>query len=297
MDDRPRRLVLRKKAMESAIRQRIISRRHVTNQVMMALSFLAAILGILFLSVILATLLYRGVTALSLDVFTMSIPAEGSRGGLLNAIYGTVVVTGLATLVAAPIGILAGTYLVEFSNGSKVAEVAKFINDILLSAPSIIIGVFVYGVVVVPMHGNSAIAGILALALIALPVINRTTQDMLLLVPNALREATAALGAPRWKSMTTVIYRSAWSGILTGILLAVARISGETAPLLFTAGYSKFLNGGLTGPIATLPVAINTLAADAGEDLKQLAWAGALIITVAILALNILARVLSGRRL
>jgi phosphate transport system permease protein len=264
---------------------------------MMALSFLAAILGILFLSVILATLLYRGVTALSLDVFTMSIPAEGSRGGLLNAIYGTIVVTGLATLVAAPIGILAGTYLVEFSNGSKVAEVAKFINDILLSAPSIIIGVFVYGVVVVPMHGNSAIAGILALALIALPVINRTTQDMLLLVPNALREATAALGAPRWKSMTTVIYRSAWSGILTGILLAVARISGETAPLLFTAGYSKFLNGGLTGPIATLPVAINTLAADAGEDLKQLAWAGALIITVAILALNILARVLSGRRL
>ena len=282
--------------MENAIRQNIVSRRYGKNRVMMALSFLAAILGIFFLSVILVTLLYRGVSALSLDVFTMSIPAQGSRGGLINAIYGTVLVTGLAILIAAPIGILAGTYLVEYANGSKLAEAAKFINDILLSAPSIIIGVFVYGAVVVPMHGNSAIAGILALALNALPVVNRTTQDMLLLVPNALREATAALGAPRWKSMMMVVYRSAWTGILTGILLAVARISGETAPLLFTAGYSKFMNSSLTGPIATLPVAINTLAADAGEDLKQLAWAGALIITVAILGLNILARVLSGRR-
>ncbi|TXI03692.1 MAG: phosphate ABC transporter permease PstA [Rhizobium sp.] len=282
--------------MENAIRQNLVSRRYGRNRVMMALCFFAAILGIFFLSVILVTLLYRGVSALSLDVFTMSIPAQGSRGGLINAIYGTVVITGAAILIAAPIGILAGTYLVEYANGTKLAEAAKFINDILLSAPSIIIGVFVYGVVVVPMHGSSAIAGILALALIALPVVNRTTQDMLLLVPNALREATAALGAPRWKSMTMVIYRSAWTGILTGILLAVARISGETAPLLFTAGYSKFTNLGLTGPMATLPVAINTLAADPGEDLKQLAWAGALIVTVAILALNILARVLSGRR-
>jgi len=282
--------------MENAIRQNLVSRRYTKNRVMMALSFLAAILGIFFLSVILVTLVFRGVSALSLDVFTMSIPAQGSRGGLINAIYGTALVTGCAILIAAPIGILAGTYLVEYANGTKLAEAAKFINDILLSAPSIIVGVFVYGAVVVPMHGNSAIAGILALALIALPVVNRTTQDMLLLVPNALREATAALGAPRWKSMTMVIYRSAWTGILTGILLAVARISGETAPLLFTAGYSKFMNAGLTGPIATLPVAINTLAADPGEDLKQLAWAGALIITVAILALNILARVLSGRR-
>ena len=282
--------------MDNAIRQNLVSRRYGKNRVMMVLCFIAAILGIFFLSVILATLLYRGVSALNLDVFTMSIPAQGSRGGLINAIYGTVLVTGLAILIAAPIGILAATYLVEYANGSKLAEAAKFLNDILLSAPSIIIGVFVYGAVVVPMHGNSAIAGILALALIALPVVNRTTQDMLLLVPNALREATAALGAPRWKSMTMVVYRSAWTGILTGILLAVARISGETAPLLFTAGYSKFMNADLTGPIATLPVAINTLAADAGEDLKQLAWAGALIITVAILALNILARVLSGRR-
>ena len=282
--------------MENAVRQNLVSRRYTKNKLMMALSFLAAILGIFFLSVILASLVYRGVSALSLDVFTMSIPAQGSRGGLINAIYGTVLVTGLAIVIAAPIGILAATYLVEYANGSKLAEAAKFLNDILLSAPSIIIGVFVYGAVVVPMHGNSAIAGILALALIALPVVNRTTQDMLLLVPNALREATAALGAPRWKSMMMVVYRSAWTGILTGILLAIARISGETAPLLFTAGYSKFMNTDLTGPIATLPVAINTLAADAGEDLKQLAWAGALIITVAILALNILARVLSGRR-
>ncbi|CAN7241952.1 phosphate ABC transporter permease PstA [Rhizobium rhizogenes] len=282
--------------MDNAIRQNLVSRRYGKNRVMMVLCLIAAILGIFFLSVILGTLIYRGVSALSLDVFTMSIPAQGSRGGLINAIYGTVLVTGCAILIAAPIGILAATYLVEYANGTKLTEAAKFLNDILLSAPSIIIGVFVYGAVVVPMHGNSAIAGILALALIALPVVNRTTQDMLLLVPNELREATAALGAPRWKSMTMVIYRSAWTGILTGILLAVARISGETAPLLFTAGYSKFMNASLTGPIATLPVAINTLAADAGEDLKQLAWAGALIITVAILALNILARVLSGRR-
>ncbi len=282
--------------MDNAIRQNLVSRRYGKNRVMMVLCLIAAILGIFFLSVILGTLVYRGVTALSLDVFTMSIPAQGSRGGLINAIYGTVLVTGCAILIAAPIGILAATYLVEYANGTKLTEAAKFLNDILLSAPSIIIGVFVYGAVVVPMHGNSAIAGILALALIALPVVNRTTQDMLLLVPNELREATAALGAPRWKAMMMVIYRSAWTGILTGILLAVARISGETAPLLFTAGYSKFMNSSLTGPIATLPVAINTLAADAGEDLKQLAWAGALIITVAILALNILARVLSGRR-
>ncbi|NTG48920.1 phosphate ABC transporter permease PstA [Agrobacterium rhizogenes] len=282
--------------MDNAIRQNLVSRRYGKNRVMMVLCLIAAILGIFFLSVILGTLVYRGVSALSLDVFTMSIPAQGSRGGLINAIYGTVLVTGCAILIAAPIGILAATYLVEYANGTKLAEAAKFLNDILLSAPSIIIGVFVYGAVVVPMRGNSAFAGILALALIALPVVNRTTQDMLLLVPNELREATAALGAPRWKSMTMVIYRSAWTGILTGILLAIARISGETAPLLFTAGYSKFMNAGLTGPIATLPVAINTLAADAGEDLKQLAWAGALIITVAILALNILARVLSGRR-
>ncbi|QND50176.1 phosphate ABC transporter permease PstA [Rhizobium lusitanum] len=282
--------------MDNAIRQNLVSRRYGKNRVMMVLCLIAAILGIFFLSVILGTLLYRGVSALNLDVFTMSIPAQGSRGGLINAMYGTALVTGCAILIAAPIGILAATYLVEYANGTKLTEAAKFLNDILLSAPSIIIGVFVYGAVVVPMHGNSAFAGILALALIALPVVNRTTQDMLLLVPNELREATAALGAPRWKSMTMVIYRSAWTGILTGILLAVARISGETAPLLFTAGYSKFMNASLTGPIATLPVAINTLAADAGEDLKQLAWAGALIITVAILALNILARVLSGRR-
>jgi phosphate transport system permease protein len=282
--------------MEDTIRQNIMSRRYGRNRLMMTLSVVAAALGMFFLAVILGTLLFHGLSSLSIDVFTMTIPAEGSRGGLLNAIYGTFLVTFFAILVAAPIGILAGTYLVEYANGSKLAEAAKFINDILLSAPSIIIGVFVYGAVVVPMHGNSAIAGIIALALIALPVVNRTTQDMLLLVPNALREATAALGAPRWKAMTHVIYRSAWSGILTGILLAVARISGETAPLLFTAGYSKFMNGGFTGPIATLPVAINTLAADPGEDLKRLAWAGALIITVAILAINILARLLGGRR-
>ena len=282
--------------METAVRSSIMNRRYRRNRIMMALAIFSSALGLFFLAVILATLVFRGIDAINLNVFTMSIPAQGSRGGLVNAMYGTVVITGLAMLIATPLGILAGTYLVEFANGSTLAEAAKFINDVLLSAPSIVIGVFIYGAVVVPMHGNSAIAGALALALIALPVVNRTTQDMLKLVPNALREATAALGAPRWMSMTMVIYRSAWTGILTGILLAVARISGETAPLLFTAGYSKFWNTGLTGPMASLPVAINTLAADPGPDLKRLAWGGALIITVAILALNILARSLAGRR-
>lgn len=282
--------------MESTDTKGVMARRYRTSRIMTTLSVVSAVVGLFLLGVILATLFYRGFTSINFDVFTMSIPAQGSRGGLINAMYGTLMVTGLAMLIATPLGILAGTYLVEFSNGSKLAEAAKFINDILLSAPSIVIGVFIYGAVVVPMHGNSAFAGALALALIALPVVNRTTQDMLALVPNALREAAAALGAPRWKAMLMVIYRSASTGILTGVLLAVARISGETAPLLFTAGYSKFWNTGLTGPMATLPVAINTLAADPGEDLKRLAWAGALIITVAILALNILARALAGRR-
>jgi phosphate transport system permease protein len=202
--------------------------------------------------------------------------------------------TIIAIVVATPVGILAGTYLVEYSRGSRLGEIAKFINDILLSAPSIIIGLFVYTILVVPVGHFSAWAGAASLGLIALPVINRTTQDMLGLVPNALREASAALGMPKWKAMTFVIYRAARSGILTGVLLAIARVTGETAPLLFTALNNQFWSTDLGAPMANLPVVIFQFALSPYEDWQRLAWGGALIITVAILALNIVARVLSN---
>jgi phosphate transport system permease protein len=272
------------------------SRRRTTNIVALALSALAAAAGLFFLAAILWTLVSNGISALSIRTFTESTPPPGSDGGLLNAIYGSVVMTVLAIVIATPIGILAGTYLLEYSRGSWWGETAKFINDILLSAPSIIIGLFVYTVLVVPAGHFSAWAGVASLALIALPVINRTTQDMLGLVPNALREATAALGAPRWKSMVFVIYRAAWSGILTGVLLAFARISGETAPLLFTALNNQFFSTNMGAPMANLPSVIFQFALSPYDDWVKLAWAGALIITVAILILNIVARSLSGRQ-
>ncbi len=271
------------------------SSRKTSNFVAMGLSIAASALGLFFLGVILVTLLVQGIPAITPDLFTKMTPPPGSDGGgLLNAIYGSVVMVFIATLVATPIGILAGTYLVEFSNGSRLAEAAKFINDVLLSAPSIVIGLFVYTFVVVPAGGYSAWAGAIALAIIALPVVNRTTQDMLGLVPNALREAAAALGTPRWKTMTHVIYRSAMSGILTGLLLAVARISGETAPLLFTAYNSQFWSSNLAAPIANLPVTINDYTQSADNNWIRLAWGGALVMTAAILILNIVARTLAG---
>jgi phosphate transport system permease protein len=269
--------------------------RRTANRIAATLAVAATLVGLFFLFVILATLLYQGFTAISPALFLESTPPPGEDGGLLNAIFGSVAMTGLAVVVATPIGILAGTYLSEYSRGHWLGEAAKFINDILLSAPSIIIGLFVYTVVVVPMGHFSAWAGAASLALIALPVINRTTQDMLGLVPAALREASAALGTPRWKTQVSVVYRAASSGILTGVLLAVARVTGETAPLLFTALNNQFFSTDLNAPLANLPVVIFQFATSPYADWQKLAWGGALLITLTILVLNIVARWLSGR--
>jgi len=275
---------------------RIESRRKTVNVVAMGLSIVATVVGLFFLAVILVTLVWEGAGALSPALFLENTPPpDANGGGLLNAIFGSLAMTAIAIVVATPIGILAGTYLSEYSRGSRLAEAAKFINDILLSAPSIIIGLFVYAILVVPFRHFSGWAGAAALGLIALPVINRTTQDMLALVPGALREAAAALGTPRWKTMTFIIYRAARSGILTGVLLAVARITGETAPLLFTALNNQFWSTDLGQPIANLPVVIFQFALSPYDDWQKLAWGGALIITVAILVLNIIARSLAGK--
>ena len=270
------------------------ARRRASNTIALSLSMVATVIGLFFLAAILVTLLLRGGLAISPKIFAENTPPPGSDGGLLNAIFGSLAMTALAVVFATPIGILAGTYLTEYSRGSKLGEVAKFINDILLSAPSIIIGLFIYTLLVVPFGHFSAWAGAAALGLIALPVINRTTLDMLGLVPNSLREAAAALGTPKWKTMTHVIYRAARSGILTGVLLAIARVTGETAPLLFTALNNQFWSTDLGAPMANLPVVIFQFAMSPYDDWQRLAWGGALIITVAILALNIVARLLSN---
>jgi phosphate transport system permease protein len=270
--------------------------RRTRNSVAMVLATIAAAVGILFLFLILATLLVKGVTAISPRMFLENTPPPGEDGGLLNAIFGSLAMTVIAIIVATPIGILAGTYLSEYARGHWLGEAAKFVNDILLSAPSIIIGLFVYTVVVVPVGHFSAWAGAASLGLIALPVINRTTQDMLGLVPNTLREAAAALGTPRWKTMLSVIYRAAMSGILTGVLLAIARVTGETAPLLFTALNNQFFSTNLGAPIANLPVVIYQFATSPYDDWQKLAWGGALLITIAILVLNIVARWVAGAR-
>ncbi|MDE3237384.1 MAG: phosphate ABC transporter permease PstA [Paracoccaceae bacterium] len=274
----------------------IASRRYRRNRIAIALSIGATAFGLFFLGAILWSLLSTGLPAIRPSIFTQMTPPPGSNGGLANAIFGSLAMTVVSILIATPVGILAGTYLSEYARGSKIGEAAKFINDVLLSAPSIIIGLFIYAIIVVPQGHFSAWAGAVALAVIALPVINRTTQDMLALVPNSLREASAALGAPRWKTMTFVIYRSARSGILTGVLLAVARVSGETAPLLFTSLNNQYWSTDMNAPMANLPVVIFQFAMSPYDDWQRLAWGGALIITVAILALNIIARSLAGRR-
>ncbi|MBI1417807.1 MAG: phosphate ABC transporter permease PstA [Limimaricola sp.] len=274
----------------------VTARRYRRNRVAQALSVLSAAVGLTILALILWTLLWNGLQGLRLSLFTEMTPPPGSDGGLANAIFGSVAMTLVGILIAAPVGVMAGTYLSEYAGGSRIGEAAKFINDVLLSAPSIIVGLFIYAVLVVPFGHFSAWSGAVALAVIALPVINRTTQDMLALVPNSLREAAAALGAPRWKVMVFVIWRAARSGILTGILLAVARISGETAPLLFTALNNQFWSTNMDAPMANLPVVIYQFAMSPYDDWQRLAWAGALVITIAILTLNIVARTLAGRR-
>lgn len=272
----------------------LYARRRATNLVALSLSMAAAAFGIFWLVAILWTLLYNGLGALGTSIFTLNTPPPGVAGGLLNAIYGSVVMTLLATAVGTPIGIMAGTYLAEYSRGNTLGQIIRFINDILLSAPSIIIGLFIYGVMVVPMGHFSAWAGAMALAVIVIPVVVRTTEDMLNLVPASLREAAAALGAPRWKVIVMIAYRAARNGMITGVLLAVARISGETAPLLFTALSNQFWSTDMNAPMANLPVVIFRFALSPYEDWQQLAWAGALLITFTILILNISARFLAG---
>jgi phosphate transport system permease protein len=271
------------------------ARRHRSNAIWMGLSVVAAAIGLTGLFMILIVLLWQGFSGLSLSVFTQMTPPPGSAGGLLNAIVGSLIMTVIGVVIGAPLGMLAGTYLAEYGRYTRLAIVVRFINDILLSAPSIVIGLFVYEIVVVPMGHFSAIAGAIALAVLVVPIVVRTTENMLNLVPNTLREAGAALGMPRSLVIRRIAYRSVSAGLLTGILLAVARISGETAPLLFTALNNQFWSLDVTQPMSSLPTVIFQFALSPYKEWQQLAWTGALIITLAVLALSIVARALSAR--
>ena len=265
-------------------------RRLFVNRFNLVMSLATMAFGMIFLFWILFILFRDGVSALSATLFTEMTPPPGSAGGLANAIFGSVAIVGVATVVSTPIGILAGIYLAEFGKTGWLAKVTRFINDILLSAPSIIIGLFVYTIYVMLVGHFSGWAGSAALGLIAIPVVVRTTENMLALVPSSLREAAVALGAPMWKVILMVTLRAVRGGVITGVLLAVARISGETAPLLFTALNNQFWSADMNGPMANLPVVIFQFAMSPFEDWKTLAWAGALLITLAVLLLNILAR-------
>jgi phosphate transport system permease protein len=264
------------------------------NAIAMGLAWAATALGLGWLVLILGALLFEGLGGLSLRVFTEMTPPPGSAGGLLNAIVGSMIMTVLAILIGTPIGILAGTYMAEYGRYDKLTSVVRFINDILLSAPSIVVGLFIYEVMVVPMGHFSGLAGAVALAVIVIPVVVRTTEDMLLLVPNPLREAASALGMPRAYVIRRVCYRAAQAGMVTGVLLAVARISGETAPLLFTALNNQFWSTNLNAAMPSLPVVIFQFALSPYKDWQELAWTGALIITFTVLALSITARALSA---
>jgi len=268
-----------------------------TNRIALVLSMVAMGIGMGFLAWILIVLLYKGVGALSLSLFVQPTPAPGSEGGLSNAIIGSVMMVGAATFIATPIGILAGIYLSEYGRKGWLAPATRFINDILLSAPSIVIGVFIYTVYVAQVQHFSGWAGSLALTLIAIPVVVRTTENMLNLVPASLREAAAALGAPRWKVVLHVVLRAAKAGVLTGILLALARVSGETAPLLFTALNNQFTSVDLNAPMANLPVVIFQFAMSPYENWNSLAWGGAVIITFGVLCLNIVVRTLFRKKI
>ncbi len=256
----------------------------------------AMVFGLFWLAWILITLFYHGLSGLSLSLFTQMTPPPGSNGGLLNAIAGSLLMAVTGTLIGTPVGILAGTYLAEFGRRGWLAPATRFINDILLSAPSIVIGLFIYSVYVVQLRHFSGWAGALALSLIVIPVVVRTTDDMLKLVPDSLREAAVALGAPTWKMIVFVSYRAAKAGIVTGILLAVARISGETAPLLFTALNNQFWSVDMNKPMANLPVVIFQFAMSPYPDWQRLAWGGAILITLGVLALNIVARIMFRNR-
>ncbi|MFH2139307.1 MAG: phosphate ABC transporter permease PstA [Pseudomonadota bacterium] len=270
----------------------LYTRRRIINITGLLVSMLAMAFGLFWLCWILITLLSHGLAALTPAVFSQMTPPPGSTGGLLNAIAGTLMMSLLGTLIGTPIGILAGTYLAEFGQRGWLAPVTRFINDILLSAPSIVIGLFVYEVYVIRVGHFSGWAGALALAIIVIPIVIRTTENMLRLIPNTLREAASALGAPQWKIVSFVTLRAARAGIITGVMLAIARISGETAPLLFTALNNQFWSSDMNSPLANLPVVIFQFAMSPYEDWQHLAWAGALLITLSVLTLNILARIL-----
>lgn len=272
------------------------SRRKATNLFVAVLASTAALIALAVLASILWTLIVRGLPALQISTLTRSMAPTGENGGLANAIVGSLIQVGIGMLIATPIGVLAGTYLAEYARGSKLGDVTRFISDILLSAPSILVGLFVYILLVATTKTYSGFAGGVALAVIAIPIVARTTEDMLSLVPVALREAAAALGAPKWKVVTLIAWRAAGSGMLTGILLALARSAGETAPLLFTSLGNLNWSTSLARPMASLPVAIYQFASSPYDDLVQLAWAGALIITLGVLAINIAAQLTVGRR-
>ena len=266
------------------------------NAIAKGLALAATVVGLGWLVLILGVLLYEGLGGLSLQVFTEMTPPPGAAGGLLNAIVGSLILTILAVLIGTPIGVLAGTYLAEYGRHDKLSSVVRFINDILLSAPSIVIGLFIYEVMVAPMGHFSGWAGAVALAVIVIPVVVRTTEDMLTLVPDTLREAAASIGLPRAHMIVRIAYRAAKAGIVTGILLAVARISGETAPLLFTALNNQFWSTNMNAPMPSLPVVIFQFALSPYEEWQKLAWTGALLITVTVLALSIIARSLTAAR-
>src|SRR5438445_6917028 len=266
------------------------------NGIMMGLSLAATLFGLGWLVLILGVLVWKGFGGLSLKVFTEMTPPPGSDGGLLNPIIGSLILTGLAVLIGTPIGILAGTYIAEYDRYERLSSVVRFINDILLSAPSIVVGLFIYEVMVAPMGHFSGLAGAVALAVIVIPVVVRTTEDMLTLVPNQLREAAASIGMPRAYAIIRVCYRAAKAGMITGVLLAIARISGETAPLLFTALNNQFWSTNLNAPMSSLPVVIFQFALSPYKDWQKLAWTGALIITFTVLALSITARALTASR-
>lgn len=273
------------------------SRRKHTNLIWMGLCLTATAFGLFFLVLVLGTLIWKGVEGMSLQVFTQMTPPPGSSGGgLLNAIFGSVLMTFGGVAVGAPIGILAGTYMAEYGRYAKLTNIVRFVNDILLSAPSIIIGLFVYTMLVAPFGHFSAFAGAASLAVIVIPVVTRTTEDMLLLVPNQLREAAAALGLPRAVIIRKIAYKAAKAGMITGILLSIARVSGETAPLLFTALNNQFWSMDFSKPMASLPAVIFQFALSPYAEWQQLAWTGALLITLAVLTLSILARTFGARQ-
>jgi phosphate transport system permease protein len=271
------------------------ARRTAANAVFFVGCSLATLIALAALGMIMTSLLQQGLGGLNLDVFTRVTPAPGSQGGLMNAIVGSLLMCALAMVIAVAVGLLAGTWLAEFGGDTPYGHLVRFLNDVLLSAPSILVGLFVYELIVRPLHGFSGFAGAVALALLAAPIVTRTTEDILRLQPNALREAGVALGAARWITVRKIIWRGAGAGLLTGGLLAFARISGETAPLLFTALNNQFFNLDMTKPMASLPAVIFQYALSAYDDWQRLAWAGALLIALAVLTVNIVGRVVAAR--